>query len=370
MTAGSGFFDRNLLIDGSNVNASFTNDFALGQAGIHSWRIPATGASIVRVGGNADLGGTLRLQFPNGAPAIGATWNLIDSDTVDEGETPGSGFANIDATPVIGLTQGATFVVRTVSGGGSTNGMYTQLALEQHPVLIVDRSTGTASIRNFNSSVATVAFDTYTIGSTIGSLNPASWTSIAPANGWVEANPSSTALSELIATPGGSASVAASSSISLGTPISLPAPSVFGEENEDITFRFAKPTDSTFTQGRVIYTGVPNNTLTLNVDPDTGEVQIVNGTNFTVSIESYVVSSANGSLNFANGPAGDTWNSLQDQGASGGNWYEANPSSTRISELLVEGGMVLAPRRHSQSRFPVQRHVRRRGPGISVCVGR
>ena len=343
VTADSGFLDRNLVIDGSNVSASFTNDLALGQAGIHTWRIPATGASTVLVGGNADLGGTLRLQFPNGAPAIGATWNLIDSATVDAGETPRSGFDNIDATPVIGLTPGATFVVRTVAGGGSTNGMYTQLALEQHPVLVVDRSTGTASIRNFNSSVATVAFDTYTIGSALGSLNPAGWASIAPAGGWVEANPSSTSLSELIPTPGGFATVPASGSIALGTPISLPAPSVFGEENEDITFRFGKPTESTFIEGRVIYTGVPNNTLTLNVNPATGEAQIVNGTDFAVSIESYVISSPNGSLNFANGPAADTWNSLQDQGASGGNWYEANPSSTRISELLVEGGMVLGP---------------------------
>ena len=44
-------------------------------------------------------------------------------------------------------------------------------------------------------------------------------------------------------------------------------------------------------------------------------------------------------LNFTNG----TWNSLQDQGASGGLWFEANAKSTQIAELLVSGGMVLPP---------------------------
>ncbi len=339
VTADSGYFDRNLVIDGSGVSASFINDMVLGQSGVHTWRIPAAGASTLLVGGNADLGGTLRLQFPDGAPASGSTWNLMDSATVDAGETPSSGFSSVDPSAVVGLVPGATFVVNSVADAGSTNGVYTQLTLEQHPVLVVDRATGAVALQNFSGSTATVDFDTYTIGSASGALSPAGWASISPTDGWVEANPSANALSELIPAPGGSASVAAGSSISLGTAVALATPTTFGEENEDITFRFAKPTDSTFTEGRVIYTGVPTNTLTLNVDPSTGEAQIVNGSNFTVSIDTYVISSTNGSLEFANG----TWDSLQDQAASGGYWYEANPSSTRISELLVSGGMELAP---------------------------
>jgi hypothetical protein len=89
----------------------------------------------------------------------------------------------------------------------------------------------------------------------------------------------------------------------------------------------------------VIYTGLSNSTLTLNIDPDTGAAQIVNGTAFTVSIEVYDVTSATESLEFANG----TWDSLEDQGTSGGNWFEANVSAARISELLITGGLELAP---------------------------
>jgi hypothetical protein len=341
VTASSGFFDNRLVIDGSNVSASFADGLVLGQSGTHSWQIPAAGASTLLVGGNADLGGTLKLTFPGGTPAAGSTWNLVDSATVDSGEASASGFSSIDQSAVVGLVAGATFAVHAVADAGSTNGTYTQLSLEQHPVLVVDRGTGTASIRNFNASSSTVAFDNYVIGSAMGSLNEAGWTSIAPADDWVKANPSASALSELKIT--GSTTIAASGSIEMGTPIVLPTPTAFGQENEDITFRFAKPEDSTFTQGRVVYTGVPNSTLTLNVDPSTGEAQIVNGTNFTVSIDNYEISSQNGSLKFANGAPADAWNSLHDQGMSGGNWYEANPSSTRISELLVTDGMVLAP---------------------------
>ena len=339
VTADNAFLDRNLVIDGSNVSASFTSDLILGQSGTHTWKIPATGASTLLAGGNADLGGTLKLQFPDGAPAVGSTWNLVDSATVDDGEAVPSGFNNINQSAVFGLAQGSTFVVNPVADGGSTNGVYSQLLLEQHPVLVVDRGTGATMIKNYSSTNATVDFDTYVIGSAAGSLNPAGWSSISPTNNWVEANPSVNALSELIPNPGESDSIAASSFVPLGMAVALPAPTAFGQENEDITFRFAKPGDSTFTQGRVIYTGVPNNTLTLNVDPSTGEAQIVNGTNFAVSIENYIISSENGMLNFTNG----TWNSLQDQGTSGGLWFEANAKSTQIAELLVSGGLELAP---------------------------
>jgi hypothetical protein len=34
---------------------------------------------------------------------------------------------------------------------------------------------------------------------------------------------------------------------------------------------------------------------------------------------------------------------LQDQGTSGGNWFEANASSNQIAELLTVGGLTIAP---------------------------
>ena len=334
LIAGSGFLDRKFVIDGSHVSASFTNDLTLGGGGTHTWKIPASGSSTISVGGNADLGGTLALQFPDGTPAVGSTWNLVDSATVDANETPGSGFGGIDQSRV-GVTAGQKFVVNTVAGG--TNGLLSQLALEQHPVLVIDRATGATSLKNFGTA-ASVDFDVYTIGSVSGSLNQGSWNSIAPTGGWVEANASSNALSEL--NPASSQSIAGGASIALGSPVTLAAPTAFGQENEDIAFRFAKPTDGTFTEGTVVYTGVPNNTLTLNVDPNTGQAQIVNGTAFTVSIDAYDISSGTESLQTANG----TWNSLDDQGTSGSNWFESNVSAERISELLITGGMVLAPK--------------------------
>lgn len=337
VTADSGFTDRNFIVDGANVSASFTNDLILGGSGTHTWRIPAAGASTISVGGNADLGGTLRVEFPDGAPTVGSTWNLIDSATVDALPEPvPSGFNNIDQSSV-GVGYGQKFVVNSVAGG---NGVFSQLSLEQHPVLVVDRATGTTAIKNFGTT-PTVSFDTYVVGSsTLGSLDQGNWSSLSssdPNSGWVEARPTVFDLSELNVIT--STSLAGDSMFNLGNPITIPTPTKFGQETEDIRFRFAKPTESVFTEGTVVYTGVPNNTLTLNVDPSTGEAQILNGTGFTVSIEAYVISSANDSLEFDNG----TWNSLEDQGASGGAWYEANISESQISELLVTGEMVLAP---------------------------
>ena len=332
VSADSGYLDRTLVVDGANVSLSFTNDLILGQAGTHTWSIPTAGASTISVGGNADLGGTLKVEFPDGA-TVGSTWDLIDSATVDDLEDPASGFSWIDQSAVK-VDHGQKFVVNTVAGG--TNGQLTQLSLEQHPVLVVDRVSGATSIVNYGTA-ATIGFDAYTIGSAQGSLVYANWSSIDPNNGWQEANPSSTALAEL--NPLGSESVAASSSIDLGTPVQLPTPTVFGQEIEDITFTYGKPGSSETFQGEVIYTGVPTGTLTLNVDPNTGEAQIINGTSFTVSIEAYDIFSATESLDFVNG----TWESLEDQAESSGNWYEANASKARLSELLAIGGLELAP---------------------------
>lgn len=336
VSAATGFLDRNLTIDGSNVDLSFTGGLILGLAGTHEWIIPATGPATVSVGGNVDLGGTLKVQFPNGAPSAGSTLNLIDAGSVDGGEAVPSGFSFVDASAVPGLGVGERFATRTVGGG--SNGSLVQLVLEQHPVLVVNRNTNEVIIRN-PGSVDSIAVDTYAVTSEIGALDPTAWSSIAPADGWLQANPSANTLSEL--NPTGSANFTASTDLSLGFVLDRPAPA-FGVENEDIRFRYSKP-DGGFIEGDVIYTGLPNNTLTLVVDPTNGQTSIVNGTGFTVSIDNYNVRSSSGSLDFADGDPNVTWNSLEDQGANGGNWFEANASANLIAELLVDGGLTLAP---------------------------
>lgn len=336
VTAGGGFLDRRLVVDGPSVNASFSDYLVLGSAGTHIWRIPASGASTLRVGGDVDLGGTLRVEFPDGVPSLGTTWNLIDSASVDGGETPGSGFNNIDQSAVDGLGPGTTFAVRSVADAGSVHGIYTQLTLEQHPVLVVDRQTGSVSLQNPHGSAATVSFDAYAIDSPGGHLNPGTWNTLNPDDGWVATTPSPGVLSEL--NPIAATSIAGQGSISLGTPFSPPA--AFGVDNENITFRFAKTDASQFTQGSVIYTGISNSTLTLNVDPTTGAAQLVNGTDFDVAIEAYAITSASESLD----PSQDAWTSLQEQGTSAGNWFKANVSEGQLSELLVVGGLSVPAR--------------------------
>ena len=335
LSASTGFLDRQLTLTGSNVDLSFSSNLILGLGGTHTWVIPSTGASTISVGGNADLGGTLKVEFPDGTPSAGTTWNLVDAATVDDGEPIASGFSYVDSSSVTGLEAGQRFATQTVSDAGSANGNYVQLVLEQHPVLIVNRDTNEIIIRNPGSATS-IALDSYAVTSSLGALNAVNWNSLDPASGWLEANPSNTTLSEL--NPTGTGTFAGSTDYSLGQVFNAAPPTVFGEENEDIRFRYSKP-DGGFIEGDVIYTGLPNNTLTLVVDPSTGETSIVNGTSFTVAIDNYNVFSDSGSLNTTDA----TWNSLEDQGTSNGNWYEVSPSANRLAELLVDGSLTLAP---------------------------
>lgn len=339
VTVGSAFLDRNLRIEpGVNFTAttpdSSGNGLILGAAGTHTWVIPASGPATLDIAGNADLSGTLNIEFNGVTPAPGATFNLIDAATIDAFDPVPTGFSAVTTSADTSLGAGQRFAVNTVGGGA--NGRLAQLTLEQHPVLVVNRQTGAVSITN-PGSAQSIAFDNYNIESrTFGALNPGAWTSIAPAGGWVEANPSANLLAEL--NPNSSGTVAASSSINLGNAFTLPAATAFGVENEDLRFTYARPGGGLI-EGEILYQGVPTNTLTLNVDPDTGEAQIVNGSPFTVSIDNYNILSASGSLLAGN----SDWSSLQDQGASGGNWFESNSGANQLAELLIEGGLELGP---------------------------
>ena len=57
---------------------------------------------------------------------------------------------------------------------------------------------------------------------------------------------------------------------------------------------------------------------------------------FSVSIDGYTISSASGSLS----PA--AWNSFDVQNAAGGDWTEANPNATALSEAKPTGSTLLA----------------------------
>lgn len=332
VTSRSGFMDRQFIVDGSNVNYAVTNDLVLGSSGVHTWRIPSTGAATISVGGNVDLGGTLKLEFPDGTPALGSAWNLVDSATVDQNESPATGFTSIDQSAVTGLDPGTNFTVKAAADAGSSHGVFTRVTLEQHPVLVVNRQTGSMQIQNFSGSTPTEMFDAYVVGSGGGNLDSSGWSSFAPSSGWQEAAATNNALSEL--NPIGADFLSATEVRPLGT--TFQAPNSFGDVTDDITFRFAKPDQPTFTEGTVVYTGPSNSTLTLAVDPVSGAAQLMNATAFSVTIDTYAITSASNSLN-------PSWTSLDDQGLSGGNWHEANVSAGQLSELLAVGGMTLAP---------------------------
>jgi hypothetical protein len=71
--------------------------------------------------------------------------------------------------------------------------------------------------------------------------------------------------------------------------------------------------------------------LVLNVNRGTGEQSITNPGTLAKSLDAYSILSSDGSLL----PA--SWNSLDDQNVLGGDWGEANPTASRLSELKAGG---------------------------------
>ena len=75
------------------------------------------------------------------------------------------------------------------------------------------------------------------------------------------------------------------------------------------------------------------NTLTLTVDPTTGNARIENSSSTDFTIDAYTISSESDSLL-------TSWDSLDNQGMTG--WIEALPSTGRLSELNPTGDQLLS----------------------------
>jgi hypothetical protein len=200
--------------------------------------------------------------------------------------------------------------------------------------LTVDRATG--EILLSNPTNAPIEIDGYSILSATGSLDPANgkWNSLADqgVNGWLEAAPVSTDLSEL--NPLGSLLVAASDERTLGQAYA-PNPPTFGVSVSDLQFKYSSPTGQTY-QGIVEYVGADvSNNLVLTVNTATGEATLTNASQFDVSIDAYSILSESGSLQ----PGDGDWNSLADQGVSG--WQESSPTVEALSELNPLNSLLL-----------------------------
>jgi len=321
-TSGTGTLRLSGDVDGDgNAAVSVTNTLALGATGTLTAEITAADHPPILVGGGATLGGTVDAQFNGVAPVPGNSWDLIDATNL-----LGS-FSGITSNVTLGAGQ--SFAIRETAGG--VNGMLAQLVLEQRLSLSVDRQSKIASINN--PGTGEVSIDGYRIESAVGSINPIPWSSFEDqqldGGTWDEGAGGGTAnqLAEL--NPDSSRTLGNSATESIGA-VFQPNFVTLGQETEDLLFTYTTPTGE-IVQGPVDYVGrKQHNNLVLVVDPASGAGRMQNESEISVDIDGYTITSAAGSLL-------DTWNSLEDQGAAGGSWDEANPSASQLAELQEAG---------------------------------
>jgi hypothetical protein len=321
---------RTLRVIGPNVNFNSSGTGAgITFQGTSIFIPEITGAahSPLKTTGNAALGGTLQVDFNGVTPTLGPSWNIIDAATVS------GAFATIlpDAGAPLGLGQ--VINTRTVNGG--MNGRLVQLYVQQLPVLTVNRQTGGVSITNPGS--AGIELEAYTVQSNSGSLSIANWQSLqdtgVAGTGWFEANPTTNRVSELRSS--GSSTLGASASWALGNVFQPPTPMQFGQNVDDLVFQYSDPVTQSTVNGVVNYIGSAGiNNLVVFADPATGNVKIRNTSPFNVAIDAYTITSASGALN----PG--TWTSLDDSNVVP-NWFEANPTENRVSEVMSTGTTTL-----------------------------
>ncbi len=193
--------------------------------------------------------------------------------------------------------------------------------------LTVDRSSGAVGVENIGT--AAVAMKGYTIGSEGQHLNPDNWTSLADAGlpGWLEANPSTSFLSEL--------NRQSESALNAGDSVNLGNAYVPGPQKGDVFFEYITSDLDVFSS-MVHYTG-PVNDLAIYIDPITGEASMANLSPFidAPTIKGYSILSPSGGLTDSG------WTSLASTGSGGEGWVEANPSANHLSELNRDNSATL-----------------------------
>jgi glucose/arabinose dehydrogenase len=202
--------------------------------------------------------------------------------------------------------------------------------------LRVNRNDGTAVLENALGEP--ISFDGYTIQSVVGSLNPAGFTSFQDqgldGGTWREIGVlNRNQLGEL--NPDVDATLNQSDMRDVGH-VFLPQSAPLGVDFEDLVITFNTPAGQTL-QGNVVYEGDKRfNNLVVVVDPQSGRAILQNQSTGDVMIDGYTITSQSGSLL-------TTWNSLEDQDAGGGEWFEIDSDPTKIGELKRSGATTLAP---------------------------
>lgn len=188
----------------------------------------------------------------------------------------------------------------------------------------VDRATGAISL----TSGATAELKGYTLKSDSGLLSPDTWNSLEDQSipGWGEANPRVQQLSEL--------NLEMSSTLNAGDSWDLGNAYAGGPtppRDEDVTLEYWVADGSVLT-GTVNYTG-PANDLVLNVNEATGAATLQNLSALVgdFDVTGYSIFSDSGSLNV------DGFSGIGEAG-----WVSANPQSTALAELNLEGSKVFS----------------------------
>ncbi|MCA9186116.1 MAG: hypothetical protein R3E01_35355 [Pirellulaceae bacterium] len=316
-----------LNLTGPSANVSITGNAAVGSGGTVVANINSASFAPISAGGSAGLNGTLRVNFSGVSPTPSNSWTLVDAPTIT------GRFVNINVTGASSVQPWQEFVVSKVAGGA---GQQAKLGLVERLLLTIDHDTGNVTISNPGSSA--IAIDGYAIRSAAGSITPGGLNSFdeqgVDGNSWQEIGvQTSNAIAELH--PVGQESIAPGTSRAMGK-LFAPAVAPFGTETDDLTFSYVNIAGETI-NGKVHYTGTKTwNNVVVVVDPVTGQAVLQNQSTHAVTIEGFVVTSAAGSI------TPGTWNSLQDQGANGGIWYETLSNSNQLGELTSAGAVTLS----------------------------
>lgn len=307
-------------ISGPNVDFSVGGDLTLD--GTLEAIVNAPSHSAIQVAGAANVSGVLHPVFDGIQPKLGDAWPLIDAGSV-VGQ-----FTAVDTAQLPKLDAGVIYSAAVNVPEGNIDLVVTN-TLE----LLVNRRTGTSSIRNLVGEP--IALDNYAISSPAGLLDAAdgAWSSLADSGGagggWSEDEGTSQVLRESRAA--GPVSIAVGEPVDLGSPV---VPMNFAPEN----IEFSYSSEGITLPGIVTYEGIPLN-LVLSVDPDTGMTEITNQATVPIEFDGYAVFSDSGVLR----PADGSWNSLSDSSLGGAGWEEANPNANAVAELNPVSTTTLGP---------------------------
>lgn len=202
---------------------------------------------------------------------------------------------------------GNVYIVSKRSGTIYATGLVEASVLPDELVLMINREDGSVAIRNPDSDfVATI--DAYELGSASGSLSKVGWNSLASQGtpSWQEAaNTNNQGLAEFSPDTELALNLEPGSSSSLGMAYQLDVTAAmlaagFGNEYEDVTFSYSDASSNQLIEANVEYVGEQRqNNLVLEINTNTGKVQLVNESPNSVTVDLYEITSAAGSLNSA-----------------------------------------------------------------------